>query len=437
MRSHGAAHGEGSNHIMSERPNAVISTGDLAGLLDRLGTVIVDVREAAAYNGWRLHGEARGGHIPGAVSLPLRLIEDLSEPDRGALLEQKRIPPEKAIAVYGAGEDDSALVARWLRELGASQVLVYSAGLATWAADESLPMDRLPRYDRLVHPQWVHELVHGKRPEAYDGADYVLVEVGWERRQEYRQGHLPGAVYLDTTEVEELPLWNRVADEHLEAVLLARGIAYDTTVVLYGRDTTAAARVAAILLYAGVEDVRLLDGGFDAWVLAGYDVETGSRGLTAVGAFGREIPADRRYIIDLEEARAMVAGDAAALVDVRSWAEYAGLTSGYDYLRPAGHIAGALFGPAGSAPHRMDHLRNADGTMRSHHEIAAFWRERGITPDRRVAFYCGTGWRASEAFFYAYLMGWERISVFDGGWHEWSADPANPIDSGEPAVVEA
>jgi thiosulfate/3-mercaptopyruvate sulfurtransferase len=42
--------------------------------------------------------------------------------------------------------------------------------------------------------------------------------------------------------------------------------------------------------------------------------------------------------------------------------------------------------------------------MRSYDDIAAQWRTWGVTPDKRVAFYCGTGWRASEAFFYAYLM---------------------------------
>jgi thiosulfate/3-mercaptopyruvate sulfurtransferase len=45
----------------------------------------------------------------------------------------------------------------------------------------------------------------------------------------------------------------------------------------------------------------------------------------------------------------------------------------------------------------------------------------------QIAFYCGTGWRASLAFFYAWLMGWQRISVYDGGWLEWSSDPANPV----------
>ena len=58
--------------------------------------------------------------------------------------------------------------------------------------------------------------------------------------------------------------------------------------------------------------------------------------------------------------------------------------------------------------------------------------ESGITSDKRVAFYCGTGWRASEAFFYAYLMGWEKVAVYDGGWLEWSRGEANPIESGEP-----
>ena len=49
--------------------------------------------------------------------------------------------------------------------------------------------------------------------------------------------------------------------------------------------------------------------------------------------------------------------------------------------------------------------------------------DAGITPDKRVAFYCGTGWRTSETWFYAYLMGWDRIAVYNGGWFEWSQDP--------------
>src|SRR5688500_987263 len=60
----------------------------------------------------------------------------------------------------------------------------------------------------------------------------------------------------------------------LEEALAAHGIAQNSTVVLYSRDTTAAARVAALLLYAGVDGVHVLDGGQKAWIAAGYPVET-------------------------------------------------------------------------------------------------------------------------------------------------------------------
>lgn len=78
----------------------------------------------------------------------------------------------------------------------------------------------------------------------------------------YLISHIPGADYIDTNEVESEPLWNKVSDEQLKAMLAKHGIRHDTTVILYGRDVYAAARVAQIMLYAGVKDVRLLDGGW-------------------------------------------------------------------------------------------------------------------------------------------------------------------------------
>jgi thiosulfate/3-mercaptopyruvate sulfurtransferase len=80
----------------------------------------------------------------------------------------------------------------------------------------------------------------------------------------------------------------------------------------------------------------------------------------------------------------------------------------------------------------MENYRNHDNTMRCYNEIAARWREMGLTPEKRIAFYCGTGWRASEAFFYAHLMGWDKIAIYDGGWFEWSFDAGNPVQTGIP-----
>jgi molybdopterin synthase sulfurtransferase len=227
-------------------------------------------------------------------------------------------------------------------------------------------------------------------------------------------------------------LWTRVSDTILTEGLLAEGVRYDTTVVLYGRDTTAAARAAVLLMYAGVDDVRLLDGGLAAWQAAGYASETTVRCPGPVTDFGTSLPGHPEYLISTAQARALVAEPGAALVSIRSWAEYTGATSGYGYIQPAGRIAGDVWGHAGSAPLRMDHYRNVDNTMRNYDDLAARWRAWGITADKRVAFYCGTGWRASEAFFYAYLMGWASIAVYDGGWGAWVQDPTNAIVVGAP-----
>jgi thiosulfate/3-mercaptopyruvate sulfurtransferase len=294
-------------------------------------------------------------------------------------------------------------------------------------------MDNLPGYDKLVHPAWLHRMLLGKRPESTArDKPCLLFEVRARDATAYHTGHIPGAVPFSTHAVESGPLWNRRCDTELEEALAAHGIAQHSTVVLYSRDTTAAARVAALLLYAGVDGVHVLDGGLKAWLAAGYPVETLPRQAMPIPSFGRVYPNHHPYVIDAEEAHAVLADEGAALVSIRSWSEYIGATSGYAYIQPKGRIAGDVWGYAGSVPRCMNHYRNVDNTMRSYHEIAANWRLQGITPDKRVAFYCGTGWRASEAFFYAYLMGWTQIAVYDGGWLEWSQRSTYPVATGEP-----
>ena len=407
-----------------------ISTPDLADHLDDPDVVIVDVREMAAFNGWPLHGEARGGHIPGAVAFPLSGLAGAAAPVIQRGLAAKGVTPDKTVVVYDTHRSDSTVMATMLEAWGYARVRTYDAGLAEWAADPALPMDRLTHYDQLVHPAWLHQMVLGKRLEP--GSDCLLLEVSAGDASAYDTGHIPGSLSFSTEMVERAPLWNRISDAALEETLVDYGMTYDTTVVLYGRDTTAAARVASLLLYAGVDDVRLLDGGLTAWLAAGYPVETTPRHPIPVQTFGRPVPGHPHYLIDTEAVHAMRGDAAASLVSIRSWHEHIGATSGYAYIQPKGRIAGTLWGGAGSAPRRMDHYRNLDNTMRSYPEIAAAWRRQGIVPDQPVAFYCGTGWRASEAFYYAYLMGWRGIAVYDGGWLEWSQQPSHPIAIGPP-----
>jgi thiosulfate/3-mercaptopyruvate sulfurtransferase len=428
-----------------------VSTAELSRRLGEPGLGVVDLRPLPEYNGWRGKGAARGGHVPGAVAFPAEWLARLDDAELRSLLRSKGISSSDEVIVYGDPDGVSLFRSR-IAEHTAVPVRTYDAGWTEWSADAGLPVERLARHEQLVHPRWLQELLEGGRPEAAPEGRFLLFHVNFGVPEEYADSHLPGALYLDTNQLESPRDWNRRSPEDLDAALRALGITHDTTVILYGRDTEghanekwpgrragqiAATRAALILSYAGVEDVRLLDGGYDAWVQAGHPLEIVPHVAHSVPSFGADIPARPDLIVDLDEARHILADhEGAALVSVRTWNEHIGKVSGYNYIGPAGRIAGDVWGNCGSDAYHMQHYRNLDNTMRPYPEIAANWAEAAITPEKWVAFYCGTGWRASETWFYAYLMGWPRIAVYDGGWFEWSRNPGeNPIEVGEPEPV--
>ncbi len=287
----------------------------------------------------------------------------------------------------------------------------------------------LARWRQLVAAPWLARLLAGEAVEAAPQGSWRLIEVGCGGQHEFERGHIPGATWLDTGALELPPLFARVGDPALRALLLAHGVRHDTTVILYGRSTLAAARAAHLMLYAGVADVRLLDGGHAAWQAAGLPVQTGPAPLTPAADFGAAFPACPHFLLDLAGARRALRDPGARLASIRTWSEHTGLTSGYSYIDARGDIPGALWGHAGREGdvQSMSDYQLADATMRPAAQIDAMWRAAGIHPARHTAFYCGTGWRASLAFFYAWLMGWDDISVYDGGWLEWSQDSANPV----------
>jgi thiosulfate/3-mercaptopyruvate sulfurtransferase len=428
-------------------PSANVATEELRRRLSDHDLTIVDVRPLYAYNGWP-NGAARGGHIPGAIAFPSSWLKSVEQAELESLLHAKGIAPGREIVLYGAGAEDASRVGSALTGLGHTGVRTYEPGWAAWAA-ERLPVERLAKFDKLVHPEWLEQVLDGGRPPAAPGGRVLLFHVNFGVPEEYDDGHIPGAVYLDTNGLENPRDWNRRPPRELERALCSLGITRDTSVVLYGRDTEghadekwpgrragqiAATRAALILRYAGVDDVRVLDGGYDCWVRAGYPLEAVRQEPSPVPSFGVDIPFRPETIVDIDEAKRILADpDHAALVSVRTWNEHVGEVSGYNYIGPAGRIAGDVWGNCGSDAYHMQHYRTVDNTMRAYPEIAANWEASGITPDKWVAFYCGTGWRASETWYYAYLMGWQRIAVYDGGWFEWSRDPVNnPIEAGEP-----
>jgi 3-mercaptopyruvate sulfurtransferase SseA len=284
--------------------------------------------------------------------------------------------------------------------------------------------DDLPRGQHLVTPVWLSRLQQGQSVPAPPASHWRLFEVGCGAPNAFQTSHIPSAGYLDTECLETIPFWNKVDDTLLVNYLLACGVAQDSTVVLYGRPCAAAARVAHLMMVAGVRDVRLLDGGLNAWVQAGQPLISGqAHRYPPALHFGRTFPANPQWLVDLAQAKTLSQNGSTTLASIRTWAEFSGQTSGYSYIHASGDIPGARWGRAGvdGDVNSMSDFQRSDGTMKPAHEITAMWRELRIESHRPTVFYCGTGWRASLAFFYAWVMGWDQIAVFDGGWFEWSS----------------
>lgn len=421
-----------------------VSTLELKKLINSNNIKIIDARPVDAYNGWKLENETRGGHIKGAKSLPVKWTNYM---DWIEIVHSKQILPEHQIIIYGYNNEQAMKVAESFKRAGYENVSLYNNFIDEWSANDELPMEKLPRYSHLVYPEWVKSVLDGETPPEHNGGKTVICHAHYRNRDAYLSGHIPGAIDIDTLALEAPETWNRRSPEELKTALERHGITADTTVVLYGKymqpdnatefpgsaaGHIGAIRCAFIMMYSGVKDVRVLNGGFQSWEDAGFEINTDDVPKSPVHDFGAKIPANPELAVDIPKAKEMLKSDDADLVSVRSWREFIGEVSGYNYIEKKGRIPGAIFGNCGTDAYHMENYRNLDHTTREFHEIEEIWKEVNITPDKHLAFYCGTGWRGSEAFYNAWLMGWPRVSVFDGGWFEWSNDPENPYETGVP-----
>ncbi len=413
----------------------VLTTDEVKSSLDKPDWVVVDTRQTDAFNGWKLDGAQRGGHIKGATdfsALWLNVKDDTASSRLEEALKTKGITTEKNIVLYDANGSDAKKVAEFLKEKGYSKLNLYD--VKEWTNDSSLQLVSYANYQNIVPAQWIKDVMDGKNPETFKGGTYKIFEVSWgDETTSYVNGHIPGSVHINTDEEEKPPLWSLNSDAELITFAKNNGITLDSTVILEGADPMASYRVAAILKYLGVKDVRVLNGGFASWVQAGYEVDKTSHPKVAVADFGANEPQNKGYIIGIDGAKTILADEAKSiLVDIRSWDEHIGKITGYSDLQFKGRPAGAVWGQAGSDPNHLEMYRNVDNTMRNADEILAMWAAQGITPDKNLSFFCGSGWRAAEVEVFAETMGLEHFSMYANGWYEWSADPKNPVEIGEP-----
>jgi thiosulfate/3-mercaptopyruvate sulfurtransferase len=268
----------------------------------------------------------------------------------------------------------------------------------------------------------------GRRP--------VVLDVRWRLggpppAELYASGHLPGAVGVDLDRDLAAPVGDGRRGRHplpepgaLQAALGRWGIDEDSSVVAYDdADGSSAARAWWLLRWAGLQDVRVLDGGIAAWMAAGLplttDVPAPEPGNVVVRPGAMPV-LDARGLADL------VAGGG-TLLDARVEPRYRGEVEPVDPV--AGHIPGARSAPAGG---NVD----ASGRFLSVNRLRERFAGLGVGPGRAVGAYCGSGVTAAQEVLALHLAGMPA-ALYAGSWSEWVADPARPIETGPDPTASA
>ena len=428
------------------------TTEDVKTALSDENSIVLDARMNDAYIGWAVDGAKRGGHIKGASDFSAAWIDceyDDKENLEGETREQvlteamknKDITEDKKVIVYDTNGEDATKVADYLSEKGVKDVSTYDAN--EWINDESLEMESYPNYQMLVPASVVNEIANGKTPEGFTKSkDIKIVDIRWGNNEEsgYLEGHIPTAIHVNTDSFEpptkyvnDIEEWRLADDETLAKLLLENGITKDTCVIATSPEPMAASRFAVICKYMGVEDVRVMNGGFVDWNKLGLELSKDEEKAEPATDFGVAYPANPDWIETLEQVKKDIKDtENFTLVDNRTWEEFIGEETGYSYHKIAGRIEGAVFGYAGKKDSSsVSYYRNIDKSMRNADEIKAMWKECGIDTNKRLAFMCGSGWRAAEILWYAKVMGFENTTLYSDGWIAWSNE-GNPYITGEP-----
>ncbi|MDY6065256.1 MAG: rhodanese-like domain-containing protein [Finegoldia sp.] len=284
-----------------------------------------------------------------------------------------------------------------------------------------------------VTADYVNDVISGKK----DVGKYVVAEVAWGEAKDspdYLTKHIPGAIHINTDSIEEGPIWNLKSPEEIKKAFLDYGVDKDTTLIIYGPDT-GAHRVAFTALYAGVNHVKVLDGGLKAWEAKGYETQAEEVKAEKAGDFGIEVPANPQYLLTINQVSEKLKDPNFQLISIRSEKEWLGTESGYSYIPRAGEIKGALWGKSGSDNSDMSFYQNEDGTNKAWDEITKMWADQGISTDKDLSFYCGTGWRATLPWLMAYQEGLNP-TLYDGGWNEWQMHDDKEVQVGDPKASD-
>jgi thiosulfate/3-mercaptopyruvate sulfurtransferase len=255
----------------------------------------------------------------------------------------------------------------------------------------------------------------------------LLLDVRWSLAgppgiEDFRAGHIPGARFLDLDRDLAAPPGGGRGRHPLpgardfELAMRGAGVSSRRPVVVYDAGGgLSAARAWWLLRYFGHPDVRLLDGGYAAWVAAGLAPSTDEPD----GHAGDFTAAPGAMPVLDAEAAALTARQA-ILLDARAAERYRGEVEPVDPV--AGHIPGAR-----SLPTTANLA--GDGRFLPAEALRRRFAAAGVTPGVSVGAYCGSGVTAAHEVLGLEIAGL-RAALYPGSWSEWVSDPARPVATG-------
>ncbi len=273
--------------------------------------------------------------------------------------------------------------------------------------------------ERLVTTAWLAENLDTPGLAIVESNEDILL---------YDTGHIPGAIKVDWhTELNDPVVRDYVDGQAFAALMSRKGISRDDTIVLYGdKSNWWAAYALWVFTLFGHRDVRLLDGGRDAWIAQdrGLTREVATRATT-------EYPVVERNDSDIRAYKDEVLPHLGKpLIDVRSPEEYTGERTHMPAYPEEGALRGGHIPTAKSIP--WARAANDNGTFRSHEELHDLYvTQQGFDPGAEVITYCRIGERSSHTWFVMkYLLGFDSVKNYDGSWTEWGSAVRVPIQTG-------